>query len=143
MIKKLKLLILVIVGMLGAGVFVLSLFPDRFFEYKVSEQPSTKWMSEDGDVMLFVTEEDGIQGVIKYEGDEIQVYVAEEMNMATGMHLFKIDATDDGILNYPDDEEYEHWKCSYKSRKEFVATVLETTFFEKGQEITFHRVDEK
>lgn len=40
------------------------------------------------------------------------------------------------------DDQYEFWECSFKSKKHFIATVVETTFFEVGQEIEFYREDE-
>ncbi len=40
-------------------------------------------------------------------------------------------------------DRYEYWRCSFISKRKFVATVEKTTFFEVGQKITFYRVDPK
>lgn len=102
-----------------------------------TSQDETKWVSEDGAVKFAVN---GLiaEGTIKYYDETVHFVLTTDTG--TGMYIYHADALDDGFVEL--DEHYEKWECSYKSKRKFVATVKETTFFTVGQKITFIRVDE-
>ena len=99
-------------------------------------QPNTKWVSEDGNIVFTIPDNEALKpGKIYTENGVIDVY----LRFDTGVEVILYsEATDDGKRNA-----YELWKCSYRSKKRFVATVHKTTFFEIGQKIAFYRVDEE
>ena len=97
-------------------------------------QNNTKWVSEDGVLTFYVDENYTATGIYAGSDKHINLYLVTDYG--TGMHVYPmnwIDATLDPEYRY------ELWDCDFKSKTRFVATVIETTFFEVGQEITFIR----
>ena len=106
---------------------------------KPCHQEGTTWVSEDKTIEFTVYDETDARGKICLNDEEILFFICDEDY--NNMMLCKYDAAADDIINV--DEVYEYWVCDFVSYKKFIATVEEATFFKKGQEITFYRVDEK
>ena len=108
--------------------------------WKLVRQPDTRWESEDGTITFYVDENCVATGTILINGEEVEICLLEGPLRSVELDVFPIDIVETGITSSED--RYEHWLCSYKSEKRFVATVKNTTYFEEGQKITFHRVDD-
>ena len=111
----------------------------KAFQWKMSNQLNTQWVSEDGTIAFNVNGEHVITGTMKVHDEVIDIYIEVEPEASSGIHIYPIDALEDEIIST--DDEYEKWICSYKSESNFVAMVKETTFYEVGQEITFYRIE--
>lgn len=109
------------------------------YQWKISNQLGTQWMSEDGTITFNVDYKYKITGTMEVNGETIGVFVALEPERGMGLHIYPIADLEDGVLEQA--SKYEKWHCSYKSENMFVATVKQTTFYEVGQKITFSRID--
>lgn len=100
-------------------------------------QPNTEWLSDNGKISFSVDDAHQIYGYIEIDdGEKVKFYFATDM--AGNIRIYNADESDDGVISHAS---LEYWKCSYPSSKKFTATVEETTFFEVGQKIVFHRLD--
>ena len=108
-------------------------------ERRPCSQPNTKWMSEDKKIVFTVDDNNRATGKMILDGETIEFYMTNDMG--SGMHLFPIKVLKDSIIDTND--EYEYWLCSFKNKKKFIATVKETTYFDVGEKIVFHRMDEE
>lgn len=93
-------------------------------ERRPCSQPNTKWMSEDEIIEFTVNADNCATGKIILDGETIKFYMANDRG--SGMYLFPIEVLEDSIIDTND--EYEYGLCTYKSKKEFTATVKQTTF---------------
>ena len=109
-------------------------------EWKLCQQPNTKWLSEDGIITFCVDDSGKTTGTMQINGEEIEIYATEGPLNSTTLHIFPIAVLQDEMIS--EEDKYEYWTCSYKSEERFIATVKTTTYFEEGQKITFHRVDD-
>ena len=109
------------------------------YQWKISNQLDTQWISEDGTIVFNVNDKYMITGTMEVNGETIEVFVATEPERGMGLHIYPIGDLEDGVLEQA--SKYEKWQCSYKSDNKFVATVKQTTFYEVGQKITFSRLD--
>lgn len=107
-------------------------------ERRPCSQPNTKWMSEDETIEFTVNADNRATGKMILDGGTIEFYMTNDMG--SGMHLFPIEVLKDSIIDTND--EYEYWLCSFKNKKKFIATVKDTTYFDVGEKIVFHRIDE-
>jgi len=103
-----------------------------------SDQPGTEWISEDGSIIMRFVDGVGVVGTMTFDDKVIDVYITNDSPTGTWLYLFPASVLDEEVVT---EKPYEKWSCSYKSKKKFVATVKETTFFEVNQTIVFHRVD--
>ena len=108
-----------------------------FIKRKPCNQPNTNWESENGLIKFSVNSNGNAVG--KFEGNDeiVEFYLVNDTG--SGIHVFPINVLEKDIIDTNDQLEY--WLCSYKSKRKFIATVKETTYFEVGQKITFYRVD--
>ena len=105
----------------------------------LNSQPNTTWISEDKTIVFSVDPNTKITGTINLDEKCYDFYLVDFMG--ADIIIYPTSAIEkEGPID--DNEKYEYWSCSYKSKKKFVATVKKTTFFEEGQKITFYRVDE-
>lgn len=109
-------------------------------DWKLCSQPNTKWVSNDRTIELYVDGDSRVTGTMNVNGDLIEIYLTEGPLRSTEMHVYSKSVLEDEILSYED--KYEFWVCTYRSEKEFVATVKKTSFYKVGQQIIFHRVDD-
>lgn len=109
-------------------------------KWKLVRQPNTKWVSEDGTITFYVDENCVATGTMLIDGEEIEILLREGPLRSVELGVYPIDYFEREDRS-PEDK-YEHWLCAYKSAKRFIATVKTTTYFEEGQKITFHRVDD-
>ena len=98
---------------------------------KISSQPNTKWVSEDGTIEFYVHENGEATGTIVVSGDTVEILLA--CNPYKNILIFPITKEDNPLAA-------EQWICSYKSMDKFVATVQWGEYSEAGQEIVFHKV---
>lgn len=115
------------------------MYPSKY-KWKVCTQLNTKWVSEDGTIVFNVNDSYSATGTMNLNGEVVDVYMVEGPARSEEMHIYPISVLEKESI--PEKDKYEYWLCSYKSEKEFVATVKKTTFYEVGQKITFYRVDE-
>lgn len=129
-IRKWTVLIICLICLLA-----LTSCPNPFVEaVRPTNQENTRWESEDGRIVFTVDENKYTTGVIRMEDDSVvEIYVVEPIGIGNTIFICPIDDIE---------KIYEWWSCEYKSRKEFTVTVDQTTFFEVGQTIIFHRVEE-
>jgi len=106
-------------------------------ERRPCSQPNTKWMSEDKKIVFTVDDNNHAMGEMFLDGGTIGFYMTNDMG--SGMHLFDLSVIDTAVETT--ENEYEYWICSYKSKKEFIAIVKKTTYFDVGEKIVFHRMD--
>ena len=99
-----------------------------------SDQPFTKWVSEDG-LISFETNKNGAgEGTFKTPDGTIDIYFAT--GPANVIYILRME---DG----ENVEQLEWWHGSFKKKNMFVAKVTEqTTYYELGQKIKFYRVDD-
>lgn len=106
------------------------------------EQPLTTWRSEDGRVEFSIPEDMFMDptGIIKADGQEIDVtfYMT---TVETGISVVITDSIIwvDGRYQA---QHLEDWGSQVISKKEFRVEVKKTTYFQEGDIIVFHRVDE-
>ena len=106
-------------------------------ERRPTAQKNTSWVSEDGLFVFYVDEHYRANGTYTLDDKTINLFLF--CDYETGMQVYPISVIDTRLE--PKDP-YELWDCAFKSKKRFIATVKESTFFEVGQEIEFFRVDE-
>ena len=124
------------------------------YHRKPSGQPDSKWRSEDGSVVFTIGGYTELETVvvgngrvvpaIVYSGEPGTIFTEDGpinifVHFSAGTSISVTSEVDDS----GNDHCYEVWNCSYKSKKHFIATVQETTFFEVGQKIEFYRIDEE
>lgn len=101
------------------------------------DNPGTQWGSETGDISFCTSESgDGI-GVLYIGGQSIDIYIV--FDMAVGINVYQPEnISDDAITGFP----FEIWEGDYTSDQSFVATVVESTYFDVGDKIEFYRVSD-
>lgn len=99
-------------------------------------QPDTEWISEDGNIVIQVDSNKQATGSLWVEDKKIDFIFT---TAGPSIYMFMPEAKDRLGL-YPE-EQYEYWIGEFKRDDQFTATVVETTFFTKGDTITFYRVD--
>ncbi len=109
-------------------------------QWRIREQPNTKWVSEDETIVFYVDDNRQTTGTMCVNEKNIDIYLREGLQRDGSMYIYPIEVLQEEI--WSESRRYECWQCAYKSEDKFVATVEETAFFEVGQKITFHRVDE-
>ena len=105
---------------------------------KPCNQPNTVWQSEDGRITFTVGNKYdwSATGSIQLDGENVEFYLT--CTTGSGIVLYPLEKAT-GIF-YAEDQ-YEYWVCDYKSKRKFIATVRETTFFQPGEQIVFYRVE--
>lgn len=120
-------------------VSVISLLGCRYREYygrTPCDQPNTTWISEDERIIIKIdANQQGIGNLILDDKKVDFIFITA----GPTIYLYMPEAKDRLGL-YPE-EQYEYWYGEYKYDNQFTATVIETTFFTKGNTITFYRVD--
>lgn len=101
-------------------------------------QIDTRWRSEDESITLVVHSDRVRSGKMSVaDGQTIWFYLYTDG--AADMWLCSSKTSD---MHWITGEYiYEYWQCSCVSEREFVATVVDTTYFTEGQEIVFHRIN--
>lgn len=99
-------------------------------------QPNTKWVSDDGTISFYVDGNKHATGEMIINDEYVEFYIVGDMG--AGIHIYDIDVIDDEIVYQQN--RYEYWLCSFKSKNKFVAEVKKTTYFEVDQKITFEKV---
>ena len=139
-VMMMKKIITLILSFIFAAL-VLAACESPFIYYKKPiNQIGSKWLSSDKNVELVIRDDydqDSFCTVTLDNGEKMRFYLT--FDTGCGMELSDESVITTGVIHEYDI--YEDWECSFKSKKKFVATVKETTFFETGQEITFYRVD--
>lgn len=106
-----------------------------FLGLRPCDNPGTQWTSEDGDISFHILESSLGTGVLHTAEQSINIYVS--FDMAIGIKLYYIkDIRNNSIIGFP----FETWEGNYTSDQSFVATVVESTYFDVGDKIAFHRV---
>lgn len=106
-----------------------------FLGLRPCDNPGTQWASEDGDISFHILESSLGTGVLRTAEQNINIYVS--FDMAIGIKLYYIkDIRNNSIIGFP----FETWEGNYTSDQSFVATVVESTYFDVGDKIEFHRV---
>ena len=103
-------------------------------------QPNTKWISEDGMIEFTVSDVEYVGfgdmiGTLTVDDQTVEFVVDFAIDNIMYLHPMSM------IENENEFSYYERWESSHRAKR-FTVTVLETTFFEVGQEIVFYRVDE-
>lgn len=135
---------IIIIGMVSVIaipviVLIMNMFWGRIsFDWKLCNQPNTKWVSDDESIVLYVENSCKITGTMRVNGDDIEVYVTEGPGRAQELNIYPIGVLDQTIIS--EEDKYEYWSCFYKSENEFVATVKKTAFYKLGEKIKFHKV---
>ena len=131
---------LIFLSSLMAVLFLLSGCQDPIgYLWRSTSQDHTRWNSDDGTICYSVDDAGRAIGTIVINNEIVDVYLVEDFGR--GMYIYPRSFYDSDKILDPD-AQYEYWECSLKSKKHFVATVVETTYFEVGQKIEFYRVDE-
>jgi hypothetical protein len=115
----------------------------RKLEWKPCSQPNTKWESEDGTITFYVDNNHQIFGTMNVGDELIDVYIAFGAERDTSMYIYPASAVDREKNVVYDWLKYGYWHCDFESESEFVATVRDFPFFEKGDKFIIHRVDEE
>lgn len=136
MIKKIRIIGLMVLVMI---VLIACSYPPAY-EWKISSQTNTQWISEDETITFSVNDSRVITGVMEVDSKVVEIYIATEPQAGAGMHIYPINVIE--FDSRSTEDRYEYWVCSYESEKEFVATVKKTTYYNVGQEIKFTRVDD-
>lgn len=102
-----------------------------------TSQAGSVWTSDDG-LVRFETGQDSYsaKGSMIINGQTMEIYLS--FDHGTGLEIHPVEVMDAPYISY--ETRFEIWVCSFKSMEKFTATVEETTYFEKGQTFTFHRV---
>jgi len=101
--------------------------------WRFDNQENTTWVSEDGKIVIYIgrsLSDNPPYASIKLENGKIM-----EFYPLMGGGDILLESNDSGDI-------CEEWMTSRIRPNSFVATVLKTTFFEVGQKIKFHKVDE-
>ena len=130
--------IICIVLILVISVSLYGCFYRSYLGKRPSDQPGTEWISVDGSIIMRSVDNVGVVGTMTFDDKVVDVYITNDSPTGTWLYLFPASILDEEVVT---EEPYEKWRCSYKSKKEFIATVKETTFFEVNQTIIFHRID--
>ena len=107
---------------------------------KPSHFLGTTWETTDGTVRFVVEGDDHMcqcVGTITVDGEarEVLLWFGQQRNRS--MYIMDYDEW----VETNERQYFERWKCYFKSEKHFSAIVQESTYFEKGQEFTFYRVE--
>lgn len=103
----------------------------------INRQENTTWRSEDGTITIHIHKQNETPtGTMTVEGEQIEFNAFFDL-MGFGIDIYP---REEG-KNFVDDS-FERWDLRSKSKEKFVAVVKETTYFARGQRITFHRIDE-
>ena len=91
------------------------------------------WVAEDSDITIKIYRDD-MDGTILYDNTELQIHCWPHYE---SLSIYIPDSNDDVLVPIVD------LKCWYYAEDEFSAKVVQTyvPYFEKGQKITFRRVD--
>lgn len=127
-------------------ILVVTMYDRSEVNKKPGLQPNTMWVSEDGSIELYVSDNwlKSSDGIIMIDGEKTPI---EWSNYDRRIDIYQPGSVE--IVNEMGyeylcrvEEEIEIWSCSYKSQKKFVAKVEMGEYHEPGQKITFYRVDE-
>ena len=103
------------------------------------KRPNTTWVSEDGSIVFTVFETGLATGTMTVEDETIEIYIT--CYQTYGMLIYPISVAVDGVTK--PNLHFECWSNYYASEDAYIAKVSsETTYFEKGQNIIFIRVDD-
>lgn len=92
---------------------------------KPLNQPYTQWISEDGNISFNVSNYGWASGKMVVDNKTVDFILTQSMGDA----LYFCSPTVWKTHHIRDEDEYEYWECLYKSKKEFVAYVVETKYF--------------
>ena len=139
--KRIIIIGLVSVIVIPFIVFMLNMLWGHIsFDWKLCNQPNTKWVSDDESIVLYVENSCKITGTMRVNGEDIEVYVTDGPGRAQELDIYPIGGLDQTIIS--EEDKYEYWSCFYKSENELVATVKKTTFYKLGEKIKFHKVED-
>ena len=137
--KKLCLYALIL-SLLGAGCIYVALSYKSWQGRRPNDQPNTSWVSEDGTIHLYVDENHRGRGTLLRDGEEIPFIFSSD----SGVCLYFYTPEGENLPGYGPNSDYTIgiWECKYPRGDHFTATVVQTTYFEVGQKLSFYRVDE-
>ena len=138
--KSTKICLLVMSCILFCIISVIAYADYSFVSYKLNNpfvNRQTAWESDDGKITFYVPEEGGGIGTMQIGDKSIDIIVGYTI-CGTEVSIWDASARDNG---FPQNLHYETLHGIHYGKKKFVAKVDETTFFKKGQKITFYRVD--
>ena len=139
--KRIIIIGLVSVIVIPFIVFMLNMLWGHIsFDWKLCNQPNTKWVSDDESIVLYVENSCKITGTMRVNGEDIEVYVTDGPGRAQELDIYPIGGLNQTIIS--EEDKYEYWSCFYKSENELVATVKKTTFYKLGEKIKFHKVED-
>ena len=135
--RKLLILALSIMSLVLLVLMVDTLKRSITNPWKVCTQANTKWVSEDGAVVFYVNDNLGATGSISIGAEVVDIYMTEGPLRSKEMHIYPIEVLENEIISEKD--KYEYWICAYLSAEKFVATIVDSTFFNGGQQLIFYR----
>ena len=100
------------------------------------DQPDKRWVSEDGDIMLYTDKTQRTTGSMIIDGKEIEILFRD--GEGKNIYIFPNETKVQDIKKC-----YELWVGDFILEDEFTITVKKTTYFKVGQKITFYRVDDE
>ena len=96
-------------------------------------QYNTKWISDDKSITFSVDNNGNATGTMILDNQVLKFCLYSDVS---GIYIYTLDQDGNKSENM-----CESWLGSYKSKKKFVATVKETTYFQVGQKMTFYQID--
>lgn len=114
---------------------VLAVCQKRGIGNRPVDQPFSKWISED-ETIVFETNEGGAgYGTLSIQGKVMDIYFATGAGRSIDIYT----ATEEGNWQL-----IERWEGDFWRADKFTAVVLDkTTYYEKGERITFYRINSK
>ena len=131
--RKAKWVCVVVLNVVLVLVLLFVLYTKQQFANRPVNQPFTKWVSED-ETIVFETDANGAGcGTMVIQDEILDIRFATGLDRDIGVYVI----TEDGRT-----ELVEMWVGRFNKADRFIAVVSdETTYFKKGDRITFHRVN--
>lgn len=121
-------------------VFFTSCKDVRSDKIKPASQNNTTWSSTDGTIVFNVVDYNEITGTMLVGGETVEILVW--FDFSYGMKIYSkdlIEASDLSSDYSAEDYMYENWRCLYVNEDLFVACVIDTSYYEKGNIFVFRK----
>ena len=110
-------------------------FENHPFNY---DNVGTTWVSENGQVKLYVSEDSGDYGTIETEHEIVKISVGAPPRPPFNFDIYSFDDDSNGTV-IDTANIIERGKAQYWQKDKFSVTFYETTYLEKGETIVFYR----
>ena len=107
-----------------------------WYNKRPCDQPYSQWQSEDETVYLNMGAYGTAIGSIRTKEGVKNVYF--KMGLTNGIDIYEKIEEKDGRQSL---KKLEHWLGDFQNEREFIATVIETVYFEQGQKIKLHQLE--